>query len=202
MRGIVDPSPGEGVSNRSKAMTQLTTLSTPRLRLRPWTDADLGPFASLNADPLVMRHMPGVLSAEKSTAMAARVRRHFEEHGWGLWAVEVAGGEPFIGFVGLMHVPFEAHFTPAVEVGWRLAAGHWGHGYATEGARAALHYAFGTLGLREVISMTVQANERSWRVMERLGMTRSPADDFDHPRLPEGHPLRRHVLYRLRAIDR
>jgi ribosomal-protein-alanine N-acetyltransferase len=183
-------------------MTQLTTLSTARLRLRSWTEADLGPFAALNADPLVMRHMPGVLGAEESAAMAARVRGHFEEHGWGLWAVEVAGGEPFIGFVGLMHVPFEAHFTPAVEIGWRLAAAHWGHGYATEGARAALRHAFGPLGLREVISMTVQANERSWRVMERLGMTRTPADDFDHPRLPEGHPLRRHVLYRLRATDR
>lgn len=180
-------------------MTQLTTLRTARLLLRPWTDADLGPFAAMNADPRVMRHMPGVLGPEESAAFAGRVRRHFDEHGYGLWAVEVVGGELFIGFVGLMHVPFDAHFTPAVEVGWRLAAAHWGRGYATEGARAAVQHAFGTLGLPEIVSMTVQANERSWRVMERLGMTRSPADDFDHPRLPEGHPLRRHVLYRLRA---
>jgi len=174
-------------------------ISTSRLRLRPWNDADLAPFAAMSADPRVMRHMPGLLGAEESGAFVSRIRKHFGEHGYGLWAVELVNGPPFIGFVGLMHVPFEAHFTPAVEIGWRLAAAHWGHGYATEGARAALAHAFGPLGLREVVSMTVLANERSWRVMQRLGMSRSPADDFDHPRLPEGHVLRRHILYRLAA---
>jgi ribosomal-protein-alanine N-acetyltransferase len=153
----------------------------------------------MNADPLVMQHMPKVLSAQDTAELVARIVRHFDEHGFGLWAVEVLGGPPFIGFVGLMSVPFEAHFTPAVEIGWRLSAAHWGHGYATEAARAVIAHAFGPIGLQELVSMTVLQNERSWRVMERLGMTRSASDDFDHPRLPEGHPLRRHILYRLRA---
>jgi RimJ/RimL family protein N-acetyltransferase len=176
------------------------TLRTARLVLRPWTEADHPPFAALCAEPRVMRHFPKTLTPKESGELAARIRAHFEEHGFGLWAVEVPGTAPFIGYVGLTHVAFEAHFTPAVEVGWRLAAEHWGRGYATEGARAALQHAFGPLGLREVVSFTVPANERSWRVMERIGMTRSPADDFDHPRLPEGHALRRHVLYRARPV--
>lgn len=180
----------------------MTLLVTARLRLRPWRDEDLAPFARLCADPRVMQHMPDVLTAQESGEFAARIRRHFEEHGFGLWAIEVPGVTPFAGFVGLTRVAFEAHFTPAVEVGWRLAAEHWGRGYATEGARAALDHAFGPLALREVVSMTVAANQRSWRVMERIGMTRSPADDFDHPRLPEGHRLRRHVLYRVAAESR
>jgi ribosomal-protein-alanine N-acetyltransferase len=159
----------------------------------------------MNADSRVMRHMPARLGTEESAAFVARIRRHFDEHGVGLWAVEVVAGDapaPFVGFVGLMHVPFDAPFTPAVEIGWRLAAEHWGRGYATEGARAALAHAFGPLRFAEVVSMTVMENERSWRVMERLGMTRPAEDDFDHPRLPEGHPLRRHILYRLRAPAR
>ena len=130
--------------------------------------------------------------------MVDRIEAGFAADGFGLWAVEVAGGPPFIGFVGLAVPRFEAHFTPAVEVGWRLAREHWGRGYATEAARAALDYGFGTVGLEEVVSLTVPANTRSIAVMERLGMTRDPADDFDHPRLPEGHRLRRHVLYRKR----
>lgn len=168
-----------------------------RLVLRAWRDEDLAPFAALNADPRVMEHFPAVLSRAESDAFVERIRRHWADAGFGLWAVEVPGIAPFAGFIGLMKPSFDAHFTPCVEVGWRLAAAYWGKGYATEGARAALTHGFATLGCEEIVSMTVAANVRSWRVMERLGMKRDPADDFDHPRLAEGHPLRRHVLYRL-----
>jgi RimJ/RimL family protein N-acetyltransferase len=173
------------------------TLRTRRLILRPWRDEDLAPYAALNADPRVMEHFPKLLSREESDAQAARIRKHWDDHGFGIWAVEVDGGAPFIGFIGLQHVPFEAPFTPAVEVGWRLAYDAWGHGYATEGARAAVEHAFGALGLREIVAMTVASNQRSRRVMDRLGMRRAQGEDFDHPRLPEAHPLRRHILYRL-----
>ena len=144
-----------------------------------------------------MEHFPATLGREESDALAARIREHLAVRGFGLWAVEVPGRVPFIGFVGLAVPRFEAPFTPCVEIGWRLAAEHWGRGYATEAATAVLAHAFGPLGLAEVVSFTVPANRRSRRVMERLGMTRSPADDFEHPGLPDGHPLRPHVLYRL-----
>ena len=177
------------------------TLTTARLRLRPWRDGDLPAFAALNADPRVMEHFPGTLSRAESDAPVARNRDHFAAHGFGLWAVEVPGRAPFIGFVGLAVPRFEGPFTPCVEVGWRLAAEHSGQGYATEAASAVLAHAFGPLGLVEVVSFTARANRRSRRVTERLGMTRLPADDFEHPGLPEGHPLRPHVLSRLsRAI--
>ena len=127
----------------------------------------------------------------------ARVRAHWEEHGFGQWVVEIPGAASFIGVVGLGVVSFEAPFTPAVDVAWRLARDYWGRGYAIEAARASLAYGFGKLGLAEIVALTVPANWRSRRVMERLGMTRSAEDDFDHSRLPPGHPLRRHVLYRL-----
>jgi len=172
------------------------TVRTSRLILRRWRDEDLAPYAALNADSRVMQHFPAVLSRVESDAQATRIRKHWDDHGFGLWAVEVDGGAPFVGFIGLQRVPFDAAFTPAVEVGWRLAFEAWGYGYATEGARAALGYGFGALGLREIVSMTVPSNERSWRVMEKLGMKRAHGEDFDHPRLPEGHPLRRHILYR------
>ncbi|HEX3759983.1 MAG TPA: GNAT family N-acetyltransferase [Kofleriaceae bacterium] len=172
-------------------------LVTERLVLRAWRDADLAPFAALNADPRVMEHFSSAPSRAESDAMVERIRRHFACHGVGLWAIEAPGIADFIGFVGLVHVPFAAPFTPAVEIGWRLAAAHWGHGYATEAARRALAFGFEQLQLDQIVSMTVPANLRSRTVMERLGMHRSPADDFDHPRLPEGHPMRRHVLYRL-----
>ena len=151
----------------------------------------------MNADPVVMEHFPSSLTPEQSAAMVARIERHLDEEGFGLWAVEVPGTAPFIGFVGLQRVPFDAGFTPAVEVGWRLDAAHWGRGYATEAARACLVFGFETADLDEIISMTTPGNLRSRRVMERIGMRHDPADDFDHPRLPEGHPLRRCVLYRL-----
>lgn len=172
------------------------TVETERLLLRPWRDSDLAPFAALNADPEVMEFLPSVLTREESDAAAARVRAHFDRHGFGFWAVEVRGGAPFAGFVGLAVPRFEAHFTPCVEIGWRLARAHWGRGYATEAALGALAYGFGELGLHEIVSFTVPANVRSRRVMERIGMVRDPLDDFDHPALSPGDPLRRHVLYR------
>ena len=169
--------------------------------LRQWRDDDREPFAALNAAPETMRYFPALPSPEESNALAERARRQVEDEGWGLWAVEVAGGASFIGFVGLARPSFEEHFTPAVEVGWRLARRHWGHGYATEAGRAALRYGFEELGLDEIVSFTSHLNEPSWRVMERLGMSHDPADDFEHPRLPVGDPLRPHVLYRLSRAD-
>lgn len=171
-------------------------IQTTRLLLRRWREADRSPFAALNADTRVMEHFPSVLTRAESDALVDRIEAHFERHGFGLWAVEVPGQEPFTGFVGLAVPSFNAHFTPCVEIGWRLAVDWWGRGYATEAARAVLTIGFGPLALREIVSMTVPENERSRRVMERLGMARDPADDFDHPSLPD---RRRHVLYRLRA---
>lgn len=174
----------------------MTTLRTPRLLLRPWRDKDLAPFAALNADPEVRRWFAGTLTREDSDAQATRLQEHIATHGFGFWAVEAPGTAPFIGFVGLQHVTFAAPFAPAVEIGWRLARAHWGMGYATEAARAALAHAFGPLGLPEVVSFAVPGNLASRRVMERIGMTHDPEGDFDHPVLREGHPLRRHALYR------
>jgi len=173
------------------------TLETPRLILRPWREADLPAFAALNADAEVMAHLPARLAREESDALAARIVSHFEAHGFGLWAVEGKGGPPFAGFTGLQRVALEVPFAPCIEVGWRLARAQWGRGYAREAASAALSFGFGALGLDEIVSFTVPENERSWSLMQRLGMTHDAADDFDHPLLPEGHPLRRHVLYRL-----
>lgn len=174
-------------------------IETRRLRLRRWRKDDLLSFVALNADPVVMEHMPGVLNQSQSAELMARFEYEFEESGYGLWAVEVIWARAFIGFCGLAKVSFEAHFTPAVEVGWRIAKDHWGNGYASEAAGAALEFAFNTAGLDEVVSFTVPDNERSTRVMERLGMTHDPADDFDHPLLSEGDLLRHHVLYRIDA---
>jgi RimJ/RimL family protein N-acetyltransferase len=173
-------------------------LSTDRLWLRRWLPDDRIPFAKLNSDPRVVEFLPGALSREESDAVADRIEAHFQRHGFGLWAVEIPGVTQFAGFIGLSIPRFEAPFTPCIEIGWRLDAEYWNHGYATEGARAALAFGFGSLELEEIVSFTVPGNVRSRRVMEKLGMTHSASDDFDHPVLPEGHPLRRHVLYRLR----
>lgn len=173
-------------------------MQTSRLLLRRWRAQDRLPFAKLNADPRVVEFLPGPLTRAESDARADRIEAHFEEHGFGLWAVEVPGVLEFAGFVGLARTTFDAHFTPCVEVGWRLDADCWNRGYATEGARAALEYGFTTLRLDEIVSFTVPDNTRSRRVMEKIGMVLSPADEFDHPFLPEGHRLRRHVLYRAR----
>lgn len=176
-------------------------LRTDRLLLRAWRPADRDPFAALNADPEVMAHFPAPLRRAESDAMADRIVSRMAASGYGLWAVEAPGVAPFVGFVGLAPIPFEAHFTPALEVGWRMARAHWGAGYATEAARAALAFAFVDLGLDEVVSIAVPANVRSLAVMERIGLTHDPADDFDHPRFEPGHPLRRHVLYRGRRTE-
>ena len=173
-------------------------LRTSQLVLRPWRDEDIADFAEMSADPVVMEYLlPLSERGLSADTWVARKRAHWEEHGFGQWVVELPGEASFIGVVGLETVSYDAHFTPAVEVAWRLVRAYWGRGYATEAAKAALDYGFGEVGLGEIVALTVPANQRSRRVMKRLGMTQSPQDDFDHPRLPEG-PLRRHVLYRLR----
>jgi RimJ/RimL family protein N-acetyltransferase len=175
---------------------QVPVLTTERLLLRAWREEDLEPFAALNADPRVMEHFPSTMTREESDAFVLEyILPHFTERGFGHWAVEVRGVAPFVGFVGLNVPSFDAHFTPCVEIGWRLSAPSWGKGYATEAARAAIAYGFEDAGLDEIVSFTVPANRRSVAVMERLGMRFD--GEFDHPRLPDGQPLRRHVLYRL-----
>lgn len=171
---------------------------TKRLLLREWRDADLDPFVAINADPVVMQFFPETYTEERTHRFVERIRERWAELGYGLWAVERKDSGRFIGYIGLWPATFPAHFTPAVEVGWRLAADQWGHGYATEGARAALDYGFNTVGLDEIVSFTAAINVRSWRVMERLGMRRDVDGDFEHPNVPEGHPTRPHVLYRIR----
>jgi RimJ/RimL family protein N-acetyltransferase len=158
---------------------------------------DREPFARLNNDARVMEYFPSPLTRAESDALASRIETHFRAYGFGLWAVELRESGVFIGFAGLSIPAFQAPFTPCVEIGWRLAAEYWGRGLATEAARASVRYAFDTLNLAELLSFTAPANTRSRRVMEKIGMTHNPADDFDHPNLPQGHPLRRHVLYRL-----
>jgi RimJ/RimL family protein N-acetyltransferase len=180
-------------------------LATERLVLREWRDEDVEQFAAMSRDPDVMACFPALMSRDDCAALVERVRAHFAREGWGLWAVEVRGGPAFAGYCGLQRVPFEAPFTPAVEVGWRLARGCWGHGYATEAARAALRFGGGTLHLREIVAFLIPANVRSARVCERLGMRRDPSGDFDHPRIADGavsvggFALRRHLLYRMRG---
>ena len=178
----------------------MTALRTPRLTLRHWSQADRDPFAALNADPRVMEHFPARLDAVQSDALADRISSRLDEHGWGLWAVETPDGR-FAGFTGLNPVPPAiaglVRGEPTVEVGWRLARWAWGHGYATEAATAALRHGFDVLELDEIVSFTAATNRRSRAVMERLGMTHDPADDFDHPSLAPESPLRRHVLHRL-----
>ncbi|MBV9783602.1 MAG: GNAT family N-acetyltransferase [Acidisphaera sp.] len=171
-------------------------IETPRLILRAWRDSDFPPFAEQNADPVTMRFLPKLLSRDESDAYVRRLQAHLHDHGFCKWAVEAPGVAPFIGAVGLMRVPFEAGFTPAVEVAWRLHRRYWGQGYATEAARAAIADGFLRVGLTEIVAFTALSNLASMRVMERLGMQRS--FEFDHPRLAEGNPLRRHILYRLR----
>jgi RimJ/RimL family protein N-acetyltransferase len=183
-------------------MSTLPELSTPRLKLRGWLPDDREPFAALNADPAVMEFFSAPLSRHQSDDLIERIEAGFALRGFGLWAVEVRESGEFVGFTGLAVPPFEAHFTPAVEIGWRLARPAWGRGYATEAAEASLSFGFGEAGLSEIVSFAVVGNRRSRAVMERLGMTHDPADDFDHPHLPVGNPLRRHVLYRIAQPDR
>jgi RimJ/RimL family protein N-acetyltransferase len=179
--------------------TDFVTLSSDRVSLRRWRDEDRDAFAAINSDARVMEYFQASLSRAESDAMVDGIQKHFNEHDFGLWAIEVPGVASFIGFAGLAVARFSAHFTPCVEIGWRLAFEHWGHGYATEAARLALGYGFGKLALPEIVSFTTATNRRSRAVMERLGMRRDPAHDFDYPSLPKNHPLLRHVLYRLRS---
>jgi len=160
-------------------------------------EADHEPFAALNADPVVMEYFPDPLTRQQSDSLIGAIESGFEQRGFGLWAVEVRSTGTFIGFTGLSEPSLEAHFTPAVEVGWRLARGAWGEGYATEAARASLAFGFEEIGLDQIVSFTPAENLRSRAVMERIGMTRNQDDDFEHPGLPKAHPLRRHVLYRI-----
>lgn len=178
-------------------MDSAPQLRTERLLLRRWRDDDLAALAAINADPRVMEHFPATLSVAETQAFLARVEQGFAQHGYGLWALEVTQTETLIGFTGLAPVELDVAFVHAVEVGWRLAHDSWGSGYATEAATAAIDFGFDELGLAEIVSFTAVGNVRSRRLMERLGMRREPAEDFDHPKLPVGHDLRAHVLYRL-----
>ena len=170
---------------------------TARLILRRWRDEDRLPFQAINADPRVMEFFPALLTAEETDLLIERIGKHFERYGFGLFAAELIETQEFIGFVGLNVPGFDATFMPAVEIGWRLSCQHWGRGLATEGAQAVVRYASETLQLPGLVSFTPAGNLRSRRVMEKIGMVHDRSGGFDHPRLPEGHPLRRHVLYRL-----
>jgi RimJ/RimL family protein N-acetyltransferase len=181
-------------------MNPTSTLEDNRLRLRPWRADDRKEFAKMNADPRVMEFFPKLLSESESNHMVDRIEKHFSENSFGLWAVEVVGGAPFIGFTGLSWARFDAPFTPAVEIGWRLACDYWGNGYATHAARIALQHGFAILQLAEIVSFTAKANLRSQAVMSRIGMQRDYAGDFNHPSIADGHPIQAHLLYRLNAI--
>lgn len=174
-------------------------LTGPRLRLRPWRAEDADAFAAMNADAAVMRHFVAPLSRAESDAFLAALMAHEAAHGFCFWAVERHATPGAIGLCGLMRIPWQARFTPAVEIGWRIVSGHWRQGHAEEAARLALAAGFGPLGLAEIVSFTVPANAPSWRLMEKLGLR--PDGDFAHPRLAEGHPLRRHLLYRITRAD-
>lgn len=179
-------------------MQTVASLSGSRVCLRAWRDEDREAFAAMNADARVMEFFRAPLSRAESDAFVDRIQKHFDEHDFGLWAIEVADVAPFIGFAGLANARFTAPFTPCVEIGWRLAYEHWRQGYATEAAKLAVSHGFDKLALSEIVSFTSMSNIRSRAVMERLGMRRDPADDFNHPGLPLEHPICRHVLYRLR----
>ncbi|MBC9178123.1 GNAT family N-acetyltransferase [Pseudoroseomonas ludipueritiae] len=176
-----------------------TVIQGPRIRLRPWREEDREALAAMNADPEVMRHFPEPLSREQSDALMDRINASIAQDGFGFWAVERHDTPGIIGFCGLARVRWEARFTPAVEIGWRFATAHQRQGYAEEAARIALAHGFGPLKLEEIVAFTLPANLRSWGLMERLGMRQD--GDFEHPRLPEGHPMRRHLLYRLSRRD-
>lgn len=180
-----------------QTFAQVLELRTARTLLRNWRDSDLPGWVAMNADPAVRRHFPGVLNEEQALGEAGRIREFLARRGWGFWALELPGVLPFAGFVGLSVPGFEAPFMPAVEIGWRLPREAWGHGHASEAAAACAAFAFDVLGLSELVAFTVPANEPSRRVMQRLGMQHAAEDDFDHPRIEAGHPMRRHVLYRL-----
>lgn len=172
-------------------------LETERLILRTWKECDIDPMAVIDQDPKVCEHLPGIGNREATAAGIEKMTQHYQEHGFGFYAIELKSSLELIGFLGIKIPFFESHFTPAVEIGWRLASNHWNQGYATEGAKAVLAYAFDILKLNEVVSFTVVNNKASRRVMEKIGMQYNPTEDFAHPHLAKGHPLKQHVLYRL-----
>ncbi len=182
---------------------------TSRLRLRNWREDDVDAFVAMGQDREVMACFPSLFTREQTQAGLERNASFITGHGYGFWALEVIGGAPFIGFCGIKDVPFAAPFTPAIEIGWRLARAHWGNGYATEAARAAAAYGFDTLQLAEIVAFLLPANRASAAVCDRLGMQRDPSGDFDHPSFTAdqvsvgGFPQRRHILYRLsrRSFD-
>ena len=194
------------MTNKStNKVTHGVIIQTERLILRQWSEKDLEPFAQLNADPRVREYFPGLLSRQESDSSVKLMSDHIERCGWGFWAASLVLTGEFIGFIGLEDVHFTAPFNklaPAIEIGWRLAFNYWGKGYATEGALAALRYGYETLKIEEIVSFTAVANQHSRHVMEKIGMHHDPKDDFDHPKLAEGHPLRKHVLYRLEKSKR
>jgi RimJ/RimL family protein N-acetyltransferase len=176
-------------------------LKTPRLILREWREEDLPLIAAINGDPIAMRHFVKPMTRAESDAFVARHIQRQAEDGFCMWALEAPGVAPIVGVLGLVRLDYEAHFTPNVEIGWRLAPAHWGKGYATEAARAALSFGFEEKQLPEIVSTTILANKPSWSVMERIGMKRDTSGDFDHPRVPDGHIVKRHILYRLNRAD-
>lgn len=170
---------------------------TKRLLLRTWCKQDINPMTLINQDPKVCEFLPTIGDRVSTVAGIEHIKQHYAEHGFSLYAVELKCSHEFIGWAGLMIPAFSAHFTPAVEIGWRLASSHWNQGYATEAALAVLHYAFTVLDLNEIVSFTAVNNKASRRVMEKIGLHHTTSDDFDHPKLDPQHPLCRHVLYRL-----
>ncbi len=190
---------GWGGANMRAMPQEPLILQGPRIRLRPWREEDRDAFAAMNADPGVMRHFAKSLDRAESDSFMDRINAHQAEHGFSFWAIERHAEPGMIGLCGLARIPWEERFTPAVEIGWRLLPAHQRQGYAEEAARISLAHGFGPLELPEIVAFTIPDNLRSWGLMERLGMVRDGS--FDHPRLPEGHPMRRHLLYRLTRRD-
>jgi 3-dehydroquinate dehydratase / shikimate dehydrogenase len=176
-------------------------ITTERLILRQWRQSDLEPFAELNADPRVREFFLGVLSREESNREVIELSRHIDNSGWGFWAVSLRQTDEFIGCIGLDEVYFKMSFSPAIDIGWRLAYNHWGKGYATEGAMAALRYGFDVINLQAIVAYTAVQNMLSRHVMDKIGMCRDPHGDFDHPDFPDDHKHKRHVLYRINSRD-
>ena len=172
-------------------------IETDRLILRTWVDADLESMFAINQDPKVMEYFPELQDLETTKKLIVRINSHFEKYGYTVYATERKDSGEFIGFIGLFTPEFESHFTPATEIGWRLSSNHWGQGFATEGAKAVLDYAFRELKIPEIVSFTAAGNAKSIRVMQKIGLQHNEADDFDHPKLDDTSPLKRHVLYRL-----
>jgi 3-dehydroquinate dehydratase/shikimate dehydrogenase len=175
-------------------------IETSRLILRPWKDSDLNPFAALNADPRVMKYFPKLMTTEETQTFINVIKSRFDRDGFCFFAAELKETHEFIGMIGLNIPAFTTSFTPCVEIGWRIAFDHWNKGYATEGALACLEYGFRELKLNKILSFTAVENKTSQRIMEKIGMTRVQNGDFDHPNLPEGHPLQRHVLFEIRTL--